>query len=222
MVETIVSIVAGAVLAIVTTISVERLRQPKLRLRILPPGESPYPPGRPAKHGRYLAIELVNEPLAVLFRWMSRNPALQCHGTITFHNVDGERFFAAAMPLRFVRSPQPIPMEIVLGEQHGVVIDPMRLSEDSRVDVFPGESTPIDVAVKFDSEEVCYGWSNLNYFSEPPWRHPDWKLPQGRFLICITVVSSGQKCARIFRLLNQGGPKDFRLEYALPGDKIIH
>lgn len=218
--ETAVSVVAGAIIAILTTITVEMLRRPKLRLRIAPAGEAPYPPGRPAKHGRYLAVDLVNEPLPLLFRWMSRNPALQCRGTITFHNPDGERFFAAEMPLRFARSPQPTPMQIVLGEVHGVLIDPMRLSADSRVDVYPGESTPLDIAVKFDSEDECYGWSNLNYFSDPPWRHSDWKLPQGRYLIAVTVFSSGQTCTGVYRLLNQGGPKDFRLEPARSDDKI--
>jgi len=122
--------------------------------------------------------------------------------------------------MRFARSLQPIPMEIVLGEVRGFVVDPMRLSVDSRIDVYPGESTPIDIAVKFDSEDECYGWSNLSYFSDPPWRHPDWKLPKGRYLITVAVSSSGQKCTSSFRLFNDAGPKDFRLEAASASDKV--
>lgn len=220
MITTAIGIIAGAIIAILITVSVEMLRRPKLRLRILPPTEAPYPADRPAKSGRYLNLELVNEQLPWVARWMSRNPALQCRGTITFHNIDGEKYFAAEMPLRFARSPQPLPIQIVFGETHGMLIDPLRLTADSRIDVYPGESTPLDVAVKFDEEDECYGWSNLNYFSNPPWRHPDWKIPKGRYLISVSVLSSGQKCAGVFRLLNQGGPKDFRLEPALPKDKI--
>lgn len=221
MVTTAIGIIGGGIVAILTTIAVEVLRRPKLRLRIAAVIDAPYPAGRPAKHGRALTIDLINEPLPRLARWMSRSAALQCRGVITFHNVDGQRFFANEMPVRFAHSAQPLPMEVVIGNTHGIVVDPLRLTADSRIDVYPGESTPLDVAVKFDGEDVAYGWSNLSYVSNPPWRHPDWRLPQGRFLISVTVFSSGQKCEGLFRLLNQGGPRDFRLEPALPGDKVI-
>ncbi len=218
--ETAIGILGGAIFAILTTITVEMLRRPKLRLRIAPTSEAPYPPNRPARYGRWVGIDLVNDPLPGPFRWMSRGPALQCRGTIAFHYLDGQKFFKDDMSVRFSRSPQPVPMQIVIGELRGVVVDPMRLSADSRIDVYPGESTPLDVAVKFDNEDECYGWSNSNYHSDPPWRHPDWKLGQGRYLIAVTVYSSGQKCVGLFRLLNDSGPKEFRLESALPGDKI--
>jgi hypothetical protein len=206
--------------AIVLTIVVEMIRRPKLRLEIAAPGEATYPHDRPAKTSRYLAVTLVNLPLPFLFRWMSRAAALQCRGTITFHNLDGERYFVDEMPLRFARSPEPVPMQIALGGVTGILVDPLRLSLDSRVDVFPGESTPIDVAVRYDSEDDCYAWSNMNYFCTPPWRHPDWKLPPGRYLVQVTVQSSGEKCVGLFRLLNQGGRKDFRLEKASQSDRV--
>lgn len=220
MLTTVIGIVAGAIIAILITITVEMLRRPKLRLQVMPTVKAPYPKDRPAEYGRYLGVGLTNEQLPWFARWMSRNAALQCRGTVTFHNIDGERFFAAEMPLRFSRSPQPLPIQIVLGEIQGVLVDPLRLTADSRVDVYPGETTPLDIAVKFNEENECYGWSNLNYFSDPPWRHPDWKLPKGRYLIEVSVMSSGQRCAGVFRLLNQGGPKDFRLETALPSDRV--
>lgn len=221
MLTTAIGIVGGGIVAILTTISVEALRRPKLHLRIAAPIEADYPAGRPAKHGRALTIELVNDPLPPFARWMSRNAALQCRGAITFHNLDGQRFFANEMPVRFARSPQPLPIEVVIGDIRGAVLDPSRLTSDSRVDVYPGEMTPLDIAVKFDGETEAYGWSNLSYVSAPPWRHPDWKLPPGRFLVAVIVFSSGQKCEGLFRLLNEGGPKDFRLEPALESDKII-
>lgn len=221
MLTTAIGIVGGGIIAILTTIAIEVLRRPKLRLRLSPPIDAPYPENRPAKHARALTIELVNDPLPRFARWMSRSAALQCRGTIRFHNLDGERFFANEMPLRFARSAQPLPMEVVIGELRGFVVDPLRLTVDSRIDVYPGEVTPLDVVVKFDGEDEAYGWSNLNYGCNPPWRHPDWKLPQGRFLVSVTVLSSGQKCEGLFRLLNQGGPNDFRLEPARGSDRVI-
>ena len=220
MLTTVIGIVAGAIIAILITVAVEALRRPKLHLSIAPAEEAPYPPGRPAKHGRSLTLNLANEQLPWFARWMSRSPALQCRGTVAFHNMDGERFFAAEMPLRFALSPQPIPMEIVLNGVRGILVDPLRFTADSRVDVYPGETTPLDITVKFDEEDECYGWSNLNYFSDPPWRHTDWKLPKNRYLISVTVFSSGQKCIGLFRLFNEAGPKDFRLEPALSSDKV--
>jgi hypothetical protein len=216
-----ISVLIGAIVAIVTTITVEMLRRPKLRLQIAPATEAPYPENRPAKRGRALTIDLVNEPLPWLARWMSRNAALQCRGTISFHNLDGQRFFANEMPVRFARSAQPLPMQVFIGDTQGVVVDPQRVTADSRVDVYPGDSTPLDVAVKFDDEAECYGWSNLSYSSNPPWRNRDWKLPDGRYLIKVSVYSSGEKCVGIFRLLNQGQPRDFRLEPAMPADAAL-
>ena len=216
----IASIVAGGIITILVTISVEVLRRPKLRLAARNTVDATYADERPAKKGRYLCVDLINDPLPWFARWMSRGAALQCAGIITFHNVvDGQRFFAREMPVRFSRTPEPVPVQLKVGEAIIAFFDPSRANAESRIDVYPGESTPLDVAVKFESEDEAYGWSNLNYFSKPPWRNPDWKLPRGRYLVEITISSSGQKCRGLFRLLNEAGPMDFRLERALPTDK---
>jgi hypothetical protein len=216
----IASIVAGGIITILVTISVEVLRRPKLRLAVGNAVDATYTDERPAKKGRYLYVNLINDPLPWFARWMSRGAALHCSGTVTFHNLDGQRFFAREMPVRFSRTPEPVPVQLRVGEAVIAFFDPSRANAESRIDVYPGESTPLDVAVKFESEEEAYGWSNLNYFSTPPWRNPDWKLPRGRYLVAITISSSGQKCDGLFRLLNEAGPMDFRLEPALPTDKV--
>ena len=215
----IASIVAGGFITILVTIFVEVLRRPKLRLAVGNTVDTIYAEERPAKKGRYLYVDLVNDPLPWYACWMSRGAALQCSGTITFHNLDGQLFFAREMPVRFSRTPEPVPVQLKVGEDVITFFDPSRASAESRIDVYPGESTPLDVAVKFESEEEAYGWSNLNYFSTPRWRNPDWKLPQGRYLVEITISSSGRKCRDVFRLFNEAGPKDFRLRPALPTDK---
>jgi len=213
------SIVGGGIITILVTIAVEVLRRPKLRLVLAPAVNATYEPGRPAKRGRYLYIDLVNQPLPWLARWMSRSAALQCTGFITFHHLDGQKFFSGQMPVRFSRSPEPVPLHFVIGDKTGTILDPSRMNVDSRMDIYPGERTPLDVAAKFDSEDEVYGWSNLSYFSVPPWRNPDWKLPRGRFLVAVSISSSGQKCEGLFRLLNEAGPNDFRLELTQRGDR---
>ena len=88
------------------------------------------------------------------------------------------------------------------------------------MDVYPGESQRLDVAAKFDNEAECYGWSNESYFSNPVWRNPDWTLPSGRYLVKGTVISSGEKCTGVYRLVNDVPQSDFRLEEAMPEDRI--
>jgi hypothetical protein len=134
---------------------------------------------------------------------MSRNAALQCHGTITFHHLDGPNVFGGSMPIRWSGSPEPVQAQIIIGTSHGVIIDPNRWNTESRVDLYPDEARKVDIAAKFDNEPECYGWSNLNYLSNPEWRNPDFKLNCGRYLVVyVTVVSGGQRCSREFRLVN--------------------
>lgn len=216
----IASIVAGGIITILVTIAIEVLRRPKLALVPGRAVDATYEAGRPAKKGRYLYVDLVNQSLPWFARWMSRSAALQCRGTITFHNLDGQLFFAREMPVRFSRTPDPVPVSFAIGGTHVSLFDPSRATAESRIDVYPGEGTQLDVAAKFESEEEAYGWSNLSYFSSPPWRNPEWKLPRGRYLVAITISSSGQKCQGLFRLLNEAGPLDFRLEPAQRGDRV--
>jgi hypothetical protein len=109
----------------------------------------------------------------------------------------------------------------VVGErgERFLIIDPIRLITESRIDVYPGESQLLDVAARFDDDEDCYGWNNEAYFSNPLWRNPAWRLPRGRYLARVEVTSSGQKCIGLFRLINDVARRDFRLEPASLDDK---
>jgi hypothetical protein len=151
---------------------------------------------------------------------MSRQAAIQCHGTITFHHLDGQNIFGRAMSVRWSGSPEPTPIYLEIEGKRIAIIDPTKFTLVSRTDVYPGEAEVLDVAARFDNENDCYGWSNENYFSNPIWRNPNWKLPQGRYLVNVTVVSSGEKCAGIFRLINDVPQQDFRIEPAQKNDKV--
>jgi hypothetical protein len=218
---TIIGVALGAIIAIVITITIENLRKPKLELRIAPPVDKEYrDEERPAKNVRFLGIFLVNRPLPRWARWMSRNAALQCHGTITFHHLDGQNVFGRAMPIRWSGSTEPLPIHVVFNDVQVFIADPARFNLISKIDVYPEEACRLDVAARFDFEDECYGWNNENYLSDPVWRNPRWKLPTNRYLIEINVVSSGEKCTGIFRLINDVFQSDFRLEDAMPHDTI--
>ncbi|KAF0108414.1 MAG: hypothetical protein FD146_988 [Anaerolineaceae bacterium] len=217
---TLFEVILGAVVAILITIWVENLRKPKLKLQIASPSDRAYQ-NHPARDVRFLGLELINKPLPRIARWMQRNAALQCHGTITFYHLDGQNVFGRAMSVRWSGSPEPVPTRVSIGNQHVIIVDPARFSLQARMDVYPGESERLDVAAKFDNDEDCYGWSNENYFSTPIWRHPNWQLPSGRYLVKVSVVSAGERCSSIFRLINDVVRQDFRLEKTLPGDKTF-
>ena len=215
-------IAAGALIAVFIAVSVEYMRRPNLQLVIETPHRTFLTLPTDARHGRYLRLRLVNKPLPGWARWMARAPALQCRGTITFHHLDGQNVFGREMVVRWAGSPQPIPIQAVTQDGVGIqIFDPMRLTLESRIDVYPGEEELLDVAARHDDDEECYGWNNETYFCSTPWRNPDWKLPRGRYLVKLTIRSSGQKCIGRFRLINDVSRKDCRLEDAQPRDVAL-
>lgn len=216
---TILEVVLGAVISIVITILIEALRKPRLDIQISAYTDRNYE-NRPANQVRFLHLKLVNKPLPPLFRWMTRETALQCHGFVSFHHLDGQSVFGRSMPIRWSGSLEPTPMNLRVDDKHFLIVDPTKLTLESRIDVPAGEAEILDVAAKFDEEEECYGWSNESYFSEPIWRNPSWRLPSGRYLVRTTVISAGQKVTKIVRLVNDVPQRDFRLESALKTDKV--
>jgi len=211
----------GAILAIITTIIIESLRKPSLELRIAKIGAEDNYTNKPAKKARFLYLELVNNPLPKLLRWLSRSAAMQCHGIISFHHLDGQNVFGRSMKIRWTNLPNPLPVILAINNKQIPLFDPRKFDHDSRVDVHTGESELLNVASRFDDESECYGWCNESLYREPLWRNLDWKLPSERYLVRVEIVSAGEKCVRLFRLINDVSMKDFRLEKALPSDKIV-
>ncbi len=216
--STIFEVALGAIVAILITILVENLRKPKLVLGIdLLPTDVEYS-NHPAKHARFLSVKLVNTPLPQWARWMSRSTALQCHGEITFHHLDGQNVFGRAMTGRLSSSPEPVPITFRIDNHFVLISDPSKMT--SRVDVPPGETEHLNIAARFDDENECYGWNNEAYFSNPIWRNPVWCLNSGRYLVKVTIISAGEKCSGLFRLINDVSRNDFRLEKNLPNDTV--
>lgn len=216
---TIIGVVLGSIIAILVTIFIENLRKPSLKLEIDPPVDLVFQ-NQPANLMRVVRLKVRNNPLPSWAKWMSRNAALQCHGNITFHHLDGQNVFGRSMPIRWASSPEPIPMTVQLGNTKGLIFDPSRFTLSQRMDVYPGESELLDIAARFDNEPECYGWSNESYFSNPPWRTAAWRLQAGRYLVKVTILSAGERCAGIFRVINDVAQQDFRMEHTLDEDSV--
>jgi hypothetical protein len=216
----VLSVVLGGLITILTAIAVETLRRPKLKLRLCDPKDNDYRgQERPAQTARFINLVLENKPLPCCAVWMSRSAAVQCHGMISFHHLDGQNVFGRSMSIRWHGTPEPVPVQLAVGNQTWLMYDPGWNSQ--RVDIQPAEHRILNVAVRFDSEDECYGWSNENYFSNPIWRNRQWALPKGRYLVKVTVISAGERCLGVFRLVNDVPVSDFRLVEAQEGDRPV-
>jgi hypothetical protein len=79
------------------------------------------------------------------------------------------------------------------------------------VDIYPGDTEQLDVAIRVDGETSAYGWNNDTYFYEN-WLNPRYKLERGQHVIRVIVRSSGRKCIRLFRIDNDGPFAGFNLD----------
>jgi hypothetical protein len=106
-------------------------------------------------------------------------------------------------------SPQPKVAHVVIqGQTVPVILNPEELKVT--VDIYPGDSEPLDVAIRVDQEVDAYGWNNETYFYQN-WRNPQRKLNHERYLVEVIVTSSGSKRRGVFRLDNDGPFTDFHL-----------
>jgi hypothetical protein len=115
---------------------------------------------------------------------------------------------------RWANSPRPV--LTVVQTQDGTAIgmlDQDRLARESRLDIYPSETEPLDVVVRFGNDVECYGWTNDSMFRGRE-RHPDWQLTRGVYLAKVTVTVSGRPHVRCFRIHNEGPRNSLRLELA--------
>ena len=198
-------ILLGAILSIVITAVMEIKKKPSLTMEIQNNDITRYEDNtHPAKTAKFLYVVVENKNLPKLFKWLSRSAAMQCHGTVTFHHLnDGTKVFQSPMPIRWTILPTPEGEKFIVGNQIVQLIDLNKINHYSRVDIYPGESNKhaLNIAARFDEDEDCYGWTNENFVSTPLWRTPRWKLPIGRYLVRVIVLSAGEKCEKIFRLI---------------------
>ena len=156
MVMTIFGVVVGAIIAVIITIFIENLRKPKLELKIAPPVDRKYQ-DRPANSVRFLGLYLVNKPLPFFAKWMSRNAALQCHGTITFHHLnDGQNFFGRAMTIRWSGSPEPISLQFGIDGKLYSIVDQSKVTLVSKIDIYPDEKGRLAGCGKPNAIKRCF------------------------------------------------------------------
>jgi hypothetical protein len=225
--ETAIGVIIGGIISIAASILsnvwIEVLRRPKLSLESMRAEDVQLTTvGGSSKSVsptlKSLKIRVTNINLRGWGFGVVRAPALQAFAVLTFHKLsDGAAVFPAGMAGRWASAPAPNPIPVFApgsGEIQLFIHDVDRLAAGTRVDIYPDESQILDVVVRFEGEDACYGWNNEAYFHTPVGKNPKWMLDHSRFLVRVVVTSSGQKCEGVFQLFNDGAASDFRLELA--------
>jgi hypothetical protein len=206
----------GALLSLLATIFIEYQKKPKLNFEIeSPPLDEE---GGPEKHfgdSRILRVRVSNKPMPELLRWLDRSAAFHCTGNVQFHHENGAAVFSHPMVIRWSDSEEPYSAQAMQVGKIPVILKSPDLTKYFAAawrDLFPGHYKFMDVAARYGEEDDCFGLSIDSYWSEN--RSPDFKLSKGRYLVTVTIHSSGNNVSHFFALENSVSRKDFRLTSA--------
>jgi hypothetical protein len=217
-VDLIASAIIGAVLGWIVTVLISR---PKMTLSKADPVDMRMVGADFNEVARSLRVNVSNE-----HRWWTLlAPAVACRAQISFYTppTGHDTFGRRSMVGRWANTPQPQPIVVPAGGgQFLQVVDVDKYTRESRLDIYPGEpGEPLDIAVRFDGDTDCYGWTNDSHFA-PRIRNPDWRLVTGVYLVKVTVTGSGTPHVGCFRIHNDGPTRDtFRLEEATADERRL-
>jgi hypothetical protein len=214
-------IILGGLVSFFFIMWVEYQRLPKIRLNISYPNPIDVnffdDNGKIINQVKSLRINVSNEKLDSW--WLCRYPASKCYAFITFYHLSGQKIFDTPMAARWVKAPQPVPIRGLVNGSKITIYDLERLTPQSNIDIHPGETEIIDVAVRPNNNDFGYGFCNESYFA-PGLLFPKWKFGKGEFNIIIEIISSSGKVKEIFKIINNGKNGDFKLAEALQIDRL--
>jgi hypothetical protein len=204
--QNIILLVAGAFSGGCVTILISR---PRVVLSIAKPVVLEVVGEASQEEFRSLRVNVANEA-----RWWTLlAPAVACRGHINFYSHDGHDLFGKPMVARWANSPAPASTVVQSLRGPIRVLDMNKFNRESRLDIYPGDSEPLDIVARLGDDDVCYGFTNESYLYRND-RHPELKLDKGVFLVRVTLSVSGQPRDRYFRLHNDSHRGSLRLEAA--------
>lgn len=197
--EFLFSVLASVVASVLIILLIDRQKKPKLRMVVGSshslPDEDPL--GRPAT--KWLS-------------WLySRDPAVMCQAWLTFYHghpsPDYRHVYDREMVGRWADSPPPDIRTVETPDG----IKALLHNATTSIDIPAGGRTLLDVAVRLNSEEDCYGYNNQSHIY-PDLKNSDWKLEKGAYLVKARVRTGGRDFLGVFRIVNDVQYNDFRLE----------
>jgi hypothetical protein len=167
-----------------------------------------YPPYRHETNPKrtYLRIFVENEHAPSWLAFIhDRHPAFMCRALLTFKYENGDKVYLPEMLGRWAGTPEPLVPIVINGKLELAVS--MIYARDY-IDIPSGSKTTLDVALKLDGDEQCYGWNNESY-TKRDFRNKDWELDRGVYIVEVRVNTNGREFNQSFKLFND---KEFRLE----------
>ena len=214
----------ASILALLIAMALESCRRPKLLIGKTHCIKRRHPFGHKNPLIKSLLVDVENKQMPCLLKWAwDRNPAQDCRAKIEFLYKNGERALEKEMTGRWASTPEPIAPVLYPSSINEdipkvvTILDPNR--EQPSVIIGPGRTERLDVVFRINDEEFpeqketyqyCWGWNNEGYMFDH--RPEKWKLPARQFIARITVTSGGQSTTADFKIINDLGFGQFRLE----------
>ncbi len=193
-----IGFVLGIVGGIAVNIIYDRfLKSPNLEIETgskTPP--NPLPRSQNVKYS-FLHINVTNKD-----RLGITNPALSVKAKITFREYQNqsELFFVDG---RWSGNPEPlIPMDPFATN---CMANPMTYPVLRKIDILPGDTQELDVAIKYDDEQAIYAFSNESYeLADNMWRKTEWRIDEKEICVEVIVYSGSLRKKGLFLLKNPG------------------
>ncbi|HLJ92325.1 MAG TPA: hypothetical protein VKU02_03950 [Gemmataceae bacterium] len=136
-----------------------------------------------------------------------RRPAWACRATIEVFREHGEPAIREEIPARWSSQPEPT-VQFAVGNQVGNVFDLPRAIQGRRADVHSHLDERIPIAIKQENDPDCYIFTNESYLPAHSGKNPNWRLPQGRYRVRVTVYYESGQAQKDFELRNGGPSRD--------------
>ena len=183
--------------SIVTVLVIYLLQRPRIRIRVQE-DEKP----NTVIGAKFVHILVTNKSFGLLRGGVAEH----CKGTITVDKPDKKVFVT-----KWATKRDPISLQFISHTQVLQTVDLVAIEESKYETIFPGETKPLDVAVKWNNEGECYMHEPENFI--PPIqkrKKPDNLIGKGEFICTVRLEYGGHRASasHIFKLVNRGSNFD--------------
>lgn len=183
----------GAFISAYLAILQQNSKKPNIRIDVNEASDSP-----DGGH-RFLHVKVSNNfRTGYVSRFIKGNvSALYCRAQLEFMDVDtGSQLFS--LTGRWASTPEPGLPTLTPGK---ILFDPSKAMIGEIENIMPGESKPLDVAVKFKGEKHFTGFNNWSYMYQK-WQNPDWSTNQTKVRLRVHVTCDSVRVTKDFMLIN--------------------
>ena len=123
---------------------------------------------------------------------------------------------------RWASTPEPVtPLALLRGgEQHDIVTVIDLAKTVDTVDIPPGSYDVLDVLVRVQGRDDCWGWHNRTIGRDDAAPEHRFVLQAGRYRALIRAQTAGRQFDYVVRIVNDVPFEDFRLEQVNPQPKV--